>query len=252
MQRAGWRTWSSGCSVESSNRPAGVKVIGADAIAACATIKRMPNYLDFLVVFDDHIRQSSLAYVTYGSELDGLAASGLVSTDDTYIAPRWVGELVAAGYMTHGPLAAGDRQPLPVGAFTSQDLSRVSDYRVTAAGREEADRVRRQRREDLTDIALGGAVARLLHAPMGDEQRAAIMVSATNLRAALDNEHHAAAVGAAKDLVEAACRSRSRAPARALRTGRRWWRFSSRLSPLVVLTVSVTNSAAASPRASSG
>ena len=46
----------------------------------------------------------------------------------------------------------------------------------------------------------------LLQAPMSDEQHAAITVPATNLRAALDNEHHAATLGAAKDLVEAACK----------------------------------------------
>jgi hypothetical protein len=103
----------------------------------------MANYLDFLVALDEHIAASSLGFVIYGHEMHSIAqAAGLVVPGDESAA-RWTGELVQLGYVIHGPLGPGDRRPLPPGAYTSYDLARVSDYRVTAAGRTEADRVRR-------------------------------------------------------------------------------------------------------------
>jgi hypothetical protein len=164
------------------------------------------NYLDFLVVLDDHIAGSSLGYITYGHEMHGIArAAGLVEQGDESAA-RWVGELVQLGYLTHGPLGLGDRQPLPRGAYVSSDLSRVSDYRITYEGRTEADRVRRQRREALSDSAIGGVLPSLLRPWMSELERNAIIVPLGHLRSALDSEQFAAAVGAAKDLVEAACK----------------------------------------------
>jgi hypothetical protein len=74
------------------------------------------------------------------------------------------------------------------------------------SGRTEADRLRRQRREELTDAALGGLISKLTLAQMSESQRRAITVPLANLAAALDNERHVAAVGAAKDLAEAACK----------------------------------------------
>jgi hypothetical protein len=81
----------------------------------------------------------------------------------------------------------------------------VSDYRVSAAGRAEADRVRRQRREAFTHAALGGVLPRLVQASMTEAQHRAISTPLAQLRSALDEEQYAAAAGAAKDLVEAAC-----------------------------------------------
>jgi hypothetical protein len=66
--------------------------------------------------------------------------------------------------------------------------------------------VRRQRREDLTDGALGGLISELTLAQMSDSQRGAITVPLANLAAALDNERYVAAVGAEKDLAESACK----------------------------------------------
>jgi hypothetical protein len=57
----------------------------------------------------------------------------------------------------------------------------------------------------LTDLALGGAPD-LFGVPFSEAHRAALASPLTHLRSALDNQHHAAAVGAAKDLVEAACK----------------------------------------------
>lgn len=166
----------------------------------------MANYLNFLVAFDDHIRQGNLGYVIYGHELHAIAHNaGLVSPGDQSAA-RWAGELVALGYITHGPLGLGDRRPLPLGPYAPEDLSRVSDWRITGAGRAEADRIRRQRREELTDASLAGTLPNLMGGVVDDRQRAAIATPFAHLRAALDGGHHAAAVGAAKDLVEAAAK----------------------------------------------
>lgn len=121
-------------------------------------------------------------------------------------AARWTGELVQLGYVVHGPLGLGDQRPLPQGAYTSYDLSRVSDYRITAAGRTEADRVRRQRREALTDAAIGVVLPNLVSSQMSEPERSAITIPFSHLRSGLDNEQFVAAVGAAKDLVEAACK----------------------------------------------
>ncbi len=170
------------------------------------TLHRVANYLDFLVAFDEHIRTSSLGFVIYGHELFGIAQqAGLIAPADQSPA-RWTGELVALGYMSHGPLGLGDRRPLPPGAYASEDLSRVSDYRITATGRAEADRIRRQRREAATDAALNGVFPTRMHPSMSDAQRGAVSVPLINLRAALDHAQHAAAVGSAKDLTEAACK----------------------------------------------
>lgn len=69
-----------------------------------------------------------------------------------------------------------------------------------------ADRVRRQRREELTDSALGGGFSPQLLAALSEPQRRAVLVPLTNLRSALDDERYSSAVGAAKDLAEAACK----------------------------------------------
>ena len=109
----------------------------------------MANYLDFLVVLDDHLAASSLGFVIYGHEMHAIAQTAGLAVPGDESAARWTGELVQLGYVVHGPLGLGDGRPLPQGAYTNYDLSRVSDYRITAAGRTEADRVRRQRREAL-------------------------------------------------------------------------------------------------------
>lgn len=164
-----------------------------------------PNYLDFLVAFDDHIQAGNLAYVISGHELFGIAhAAGLTGPLDQVVV-QWVGKLVDDGHIVHGPQGAGDRHPLPPGRmWTQYEPSRVSDYGITYTGRTEADRVRRQRREFLTDEAMGLAFPRLRGAELPVSQRRAIEVPLVGLRAALDGERYEAAVGAAKELVEAA------------------------------------------------
>jgi hypothetical protein len=85
------------------------------------------------------------------------------------------------------------------------DVQRVGDYRVTGLGREEADRMRRLRREAITDFALA-THPQLVQPWMTESQRRAISEPLTGLRLALDGNRYATAIGAAKDLVEAACK----------------------------------------------
>lgn len=166
-----------------------------------------PNYLDFLVAFDDHIQAGNLGYVIYGNELFSIAhAAGLTGPLDQVVV-QWVGKLIDDGHIVHGPQGGGDRQPLPPGRmWTQYELSRVSDYSITYTGRTEADRVRRQRREAVTDEVMGLVFPRLDGVELPEAQRRAIEVPLVGLRAALDNERYEAAVGAAKELVEAACK----------------------------------------------
>lgn len=168
----------------------------------------MPNALDFLLLLDNHTRESSLGYVSAGHELQALAlGSGLVRHEDNYSVVRWTGELVHQDYVDHGPPHAGDPRPMPSGPMWSEhDVQRVRDFRVTRHGREEANRMRRMARETATDVALGTAFPDLLQTWMDESQRRAITVPLIGLRSALDGEQHSGTLGAAKDLVEAACR----------------------------------------------
>lgn len=86
--------------------------------------------------------------------------------------------------------------------WTKSELSRVSDG--ITYGRTEADRVRRQRREAVIDEVMGLVFPRLRGLELPEAQRRAIEVPVVGLRTALDGERYEAAVGAAKELVEAA------------------------------------------------
>lgn len=170
-------------------------------------LQGMANYRDFLVALDDYIDDSSLGYVSQGSDMYGISErAGLTKPGDR--SPfRWTGELVHLAYVVHGPLGGGDRSPLPPGtSWTEHELQRVGDYRVTAQGREEADRIRRQRREALTDVAMGAVLPEFLRPWMTDAQRRAVAEPLADLRAALDADRRSAVIGAAKDLTEAACK----------------------------------------------
>jgi hypothetical protein len=94
---------------------------------------------------------------------------------------------------------------LPPGVpWSDRDLQSFSHYQVTAAGREEADRVHRLRRESATDAALGARLPILDHAWLNETQRGALADQLRELQTALDRGRHVAAIGAAKNLVEAA------------------------------------------------
>lgn len=169
----------------------------------------MTNYLDHLLAVDEFTRRSPGGCVAGGYEMHVIARNaGLVAQGDE-MAANWTGVCVELGYLTHGPPSAGDRRPATPGRmWTSSEVQRYNDYRVTATGREEADRLRRLAREKRTDVALGIGLPDISKSSLGESQQRAIVAPLEALRAALDLGNNSAAIGAAKDLVEAACKVR--------------------------------------------
>jgi abortive infection Abi-like protein len=110
-------------------------------------------------------------------------------------------------YLVHGASDPSDRSAEISGSrWGARELQRYGSYWVTKAGRDEADRMRRLLRETATDAALGAGFPRLMRAWMSERQRRAISEPLSRLRETLDNERYPAAIGAAKELVEAACK----------------------------------------------
>ncbi len=134
-----------------------------------------------------------------------VARHARLSTDWDEVA-RWTGELVAEGYVLHGPKSDTRPLPPPGVSWMSHDLSRVADYRLTGNGRQEAQRTREHARRERTDTALGLRYPQLARPWMSDAQARAIAEPLDRLRDALDAGRPVPAIGAAKDLVEAACK----------------------------------------------
>jgi hypothetical protein len=167
----------------------------------------MPNHLDFLFELDRHTRESSLGAISPAFEMHTIARGAGLVDDGDISAARWTGELVELGYVRPGPAMGGTTRAIPPGtSWSDADLQLFTDYRITDKGRDEADRIRRLKREAATDAAMGLQLARLDHAWMSDEQTRAINEVLVTLRAALDDERSSAAIGAAKDLLESACK----------------------------------------------
>jgi hypothetical protein len=165
------------------------------------------NYLDFLPVLDRYVRDRPDGCVRGGFEMLEIAReAGLVAPGDESPA-NWAGLLVEHGYLSHGPRSMGDRHPeIPGRMWGSSMVQRYSDYRLTPAGRQEADRLRREAREVRTDAALGRGFPHLLVEWLTVSQRQAIAELLAALQAGLDADRAGDAIGAAKDLVEAACK----------------------------------------------
>ena len=166
------------------------------------------NHLDFLEALDRHTRASPSGEVATGYEMHQIAWSRRVASHPSVSAASWTGQLVDLGYVEPGPALGGASRKIPpqVG-WTDQELQSFSGYRITASGRQEAERVRRARRDDLTDAALGQHFLRNAEAILNEHSASAFGRSLRDLRSALDEDRPAAAIGAAKDLVEAACKS---------------------------------------------
>jgi hypothetical protein len=164
------------------------------------------NHLDFLEALDGFVRDSSLGLVQQGGELHGIAQDADLVEPGNEAAARWTGQLVDLGLLKHGLKSMGDPDPYPTGAWLPRDVFRFSDYTVTAAGHAEAETIRRRRRDSFTDAALGGVVPTLIRPWMSDVEKRAVWEPLAALRAALDAERGVAAIGAAKDLVEASCK----------------------------------------------
>jgi hypothetical protein len=169
----------------------------------------MANYLDHLLAVDEYTRSAPAGCVQTGYEMHAIAQGAGLVEPGNLIAANWTGQLVELEYLVHGAQSAGDRRPLlPGRMWSDSDLQRFSEYRVTARGREEADRMRRLTREAGTDAALDGGFPYLAPSWMSDDQRRAVLAPLATLRSALDSGDGAAAVGAAKNLIEAACKIR--------------------------------------------
>jgi hypothetical protein len=166
----------------------------------------MANHLDFLRALDDHVRGSNLGLVSRGIDLHSIATQAGLAEWPDQSAARWTGQLVDLGYVRHGLPNAGDGRSLPQGGWTPDDIQRFSDYVLTPAGHEEADRIRRLERGSATDAALGAAFPTLIRSWMDATQQRALAEPLRGLRAALDDERHTDTVGAAKDLLEATCK----------------------------------------------
>ncbi len=166
----------------------------------------MANHLDFLEALDAHVRSSAIGVIQQGGELNTLAWNAGLAEPGNEAAARWTGQLVDLGFLSHGSKSAGDPRPLPVGPWTPQDIYRFGEYMITAAGHAEAETVRRRRRDGLNDAALGGLLSDLVRPWMTDAERRAVTDPLAALRTALDAEHGSAAIGAAKDLLEASCK----------------------------------------------
>jgi len=178
-----------------------------ETIRASRDHLQMANYMDHLLVVDEFTRASTGGCVMGGYEMHTIAREAGLVEPGNEIAANWTGILVELGYLTHGPPPAGDQRPIPPGRmWTGIELQRVNDYRVTGRGREEADRMRRLAREQRTDAALGLGFPNLTQRWMDDGQRGAILAPLAGLQAGLDTGSNGAAIGAAKDLVEAACK----------------------------------------------
>jgi hypothetical protein len=157
------------------------------------------NYLALLYELDRFTRGSPLGCVPSGAEMHAIARRAELAGPTDTSAAAWTGQLVKHGYVTPGPVRGGERRPQPPpGAWTDADLGIYIDYEVTDKGREEADRIRRLRREAATDAALG-----IGHSWMEPSQLDAVATPLRSLRNALDQERWVDAAGAAKELVEA-------------------------------------------------
>lgn len=161
------------------------------------------NHLDFLEALDRHTRASPSGEVATGYDMHQLAWQEGTAASAELSAASWTGQLVDLGYVEPGPATGGRTHPPPhrVG-WSDRELQSFTSYRVTAPGRQEAERLRR---EQLTDATLGQALVPA-SVDLTDVAGQAVGRPLRDLRAALDDERPAAAVGAAKELVEAACK----------------------------------------------
>jgi hypothetical protein len=163
--------------------------------------------LDFLIALDEEIRANNIGHIADGSGLQRVAhESGLAQREDPWSAGRWTGELVELGCLKHSRPGGADRRPIPEGAYSDSDLYRFTAYRLTDAGHQAVARERLRRRQDMADSVLGTTFPGLLLDRVDEPRKRAIAEPLRRLRAALDNEQWFDVIGAAKDLVEAACK----------------------------------------------
>lgn len=167
----------------------------------------MRNQYDLLVALHHHTQRNGTGFIPSGSQIFDIAIAAGAVPGDRLAVTRWTGLLVDAQLLAHGLLSRGDARPLPAGyMWGSDELYRVGDFRITSAGLAAVDAHRREQRESDTDAALGQRFPHLARAWMNTDELRAIETPVGALRTALDRKHNADAIGAAKNLVEAACK----------------------------------------------
>lgn len=161
------------------------------------------NQLDFLEALDRWTRTSPAGEVPSGYQMHEIARDdGLVRQGETRAA-FWTGQLVDDGYVRPRPRGP-NLPPIPRGVgWTDGELQSHSGFLVTPLGREEAERVRRRRREEETDATIGGTLG---PSALALGQHLGLVRPFADLCSALDQDRYAAVAAAAKDLVEAACK----------------------------------------------
>ncbi|MCC6832861.1 MAG: abortive infection family protein [Thermoleophilia bacterium] len=154
----------------------------------------------------DRLRRDPRGEQALASGLGILQAAvddGLVGQGSEARIAQWVGELVGAGMLGFHATSGGAR-PLPVGSVWNEGELQIHHwYFVTDVGSADAAETRRLESRDRALVAL---IPERALAALSKEGRAALEEPASALEQALRDERHAAAIGSAKELLEAACR----------------------------------------------
>jgi hypothetical protein len=159
----------------------------------CATLDRISRSADNAAALDN-------GFALYEAVRD----SGEFRAISIETVARLVGDLVTGGELAFRSKHPGSRTPPPGVGWTSSDLQSHLRYSLTEAGRREADRARRLRRDHAAGNALEGRFADGELDVLGPDGAEAVLHHVAELETALRESRWPAAVGAAKDLVESA------------------------------------------------
>jgi hypothetical protein len=169
-----------------------------------------PTAADLCELLDRLARSSERRYGLDGgwTLYEAVRDAGLVGDGQVDLVAYLVGELVTDGRLAfRGRLGGGQPTP-PTGApWASRDLQNHTGYYLTGDGRRDAQTTRQMRRDREVSDALAGQLPSEELAALGPTGVAAVRHNAAEMEAALLDGRWAAAVGAAKDLVESAAHS---------------------------------------------
>lgn len=135
--------------------------------------------------------------------IDAARNAGLIGNGGEEKAARWIGELINDERLRYGATSGGSRPVPPRATWSYSDVQIHHDYSLTDSGRRDAAETRRLRDRDR---ALEVFFADRALTPLAGS-RAAIAEPARALQRALEEQRAPEAIGAAKELVESACRA---------------------------------------------
>lgn len=145
---------------------------------------------------------------TTGYELFQAARDqGLVDDQGIGRLAVWVGELVGEGLVVFQSQALGQPVVPPGRTWGDAELQSHFGYRVSVAGRADAERTRRLRREVQAESVLAGRLQLDGIPPVDAAGREAILSQVGAMQQALIDERWPEAVSAAKNLVESAAKA---------------------------------------------